>query len=423
MVVVYCTLLILLIVSNTKVFQKRITAHLVFSIMWCLGAASATLGIGGISSPSPVTHLYILITIFAFNAVPYIASLRKATTTNCFIVKSTFINKAMIIIANGFALIILLPISAKAISIISSNGFEYLRKFAFDANSEYGNTARELMVSQWIVQPIFSATLIYGVICMFSKERIRWLIFLAVFDILLYTMTFGGRSLLLRFVVLYFFSASVYRNQKITNEKRTSSNKVLILLVMVLIILITIIRTIAGSGLLQNVILYFSGSFVFLDSLLQKNGFLFPQNPILGLASLGFLINPILILFSYIFGIPYSGSDVFITSETAKLINIGPNVIFNAFTTIIYPLYVDGGILFVLIGVIGLSIFVLVIERRFLKKQNAVSLAMYLYVFTIVFDSLLVYQLLFPAAGMTILFIVLFGQKIKFMNHTKATND
>jgi hypothetical protein len=125
----------------------------------------------------------------------------------------------------------------------------------------------------------------------------------------------------------------------------------------------------------------------------------------------GFIINLLLGPISFLLGFKYAGSDYLVTQVTANTLFISPSITYNALTTMLYPFLRDLGFIGVIIGTASLALFISSVEKYFSRGRQLIFLCLYVYLGFIIFNSIMVYQLLLPGAGVTIILIFLFINK------------
>lgn len=403
------SLLYMLIMANvlfiTKIkYNTIIKANVLFTLIWCSTAALSALGLFELYKPSMIVHFYSITAIIVFNTV--FISLNNLNRNRYAIERiNGFPRYKLIYLFNAIAWVFLSGFLLVSINIIQNQGFNVLRAYAF--NSDMGlATTKELLVIQWIIQPIFVATTLISVVSFVIGLKNTKLYVVAIIDILVYTLLFGGRSLILNTMLFYIFSYLVININKKKKNRKSRINVKFIAIVLAILIVLTGLRSWDDSSFIKNAYTYYIGPYTFLDQLIGE--FEWSSSPMYGYGILGFLINPIVAVFSLIFNFNYEGSDYLITTITSVPRFISPSQRYNAMTTMLYPFIRDFGYLGIIIGTTFLSWITSKIESMFCKSNQLLYLSLFIYVLTVLFDSVLVYQFLFPKSSITIFFLIIF---------------
>jgi oligosaccharide repeat unit polymerase len=371
--------------------------------MWCIGLFISTFGFFDIYIPSTKIYIYCYIVVVLFNLVYYTFS-GKNKKSEIRIFKSNIKSKKylVIIITNILAWGYSLKFLIRSIKIIKNYGFVALRAFSIDSSLGLATTT-ELLILQWIVQSIFIATIII-IISDFSlmEKKWTWLI-IAFIDVLVYTLLFAERYMIMRLIVYMFFAHFFVRNNIRYNKKNNRIIYSIILVAITGLVFITMKRSWMDTSFLKSLISYFTGPFVYLDILISDIGSNF--TPLYGLSIFGFIVNLIFGVFALLFGVDYVGSNYIINQVAQTRYMISPTIEFNALTTMLYPFYRDFGFAGIIIGTVFLSFICAFIYRKMTIKHRKIYVYLLVFMSFVVFDSILSYQLLFPTAGVSILLL------------------
>jgi oligosaccharide repeat unit polymerase len=399
-----------LLVTKIK-YKTIIKSNVLFTGMWCICAGVASLGIYGLYKPSSITQFYSITAILTFNTFFLLHNrLEKKILFKNF--KGTARLK-LIFIANTICWIYISAFMPMALNIISLYGFKGLRMYAFDSGMGLATTL-ELTIIQWLVQPVFVATILIAVIYIVIGRKTRVLTLVALTDVIIYTILFGGRYMMVRMMMYYILAFLILKSSHLEQLKKKKINMVFIGAIITSVIILTSQRNWGDTSFIKNTIIYYIGSFSFLDAVLSAEHYVGVTDFLFGKATLGFIYNLIITPFTLLFQLPYLGSDYLITQVTSVPRLISPTQTYNAMTTILYPFLRDFGYLGIIIGTIFLAWFISIVEKMFHRTNHLLFLCVYVYLGFVLFDSVMSYQLLFPAAGVTLLYLFLFlGPKFK----------
>lgn len=404
MILIYLSILILTLLIEYLRTKRLFSPATIFTFMWTVFPVISSLGLYGMTKPTLNIHVMAIATLLTFNIV-YFVFLKK---TNVAITKtiSGKINYNFIVLINVISLIYLTTFIPSAIKIINENGFSYLRDSAFESSFGLGSTY-ELIIISWIIQANIIATVIYGVIDSIIMKK-HFLLVLGITGVVIYTVLFGGRYMLVR--LMFYYIATFIIATRYFNKEKLKFKKRIIVVPFILVFIVSVLRSSDTFNLVRAIILYYSGPFVYLSDLVATAEF--TGNYLYGTATIGFMYNIIIAPFSLFFGIEYAGSNQIITQITSQVRYIGTGLPFNAMSTMIYPFIFDFGVYGFLISVIFLSFITIGFDNRIRRNLKPLNFALYLFLLFTLFDSVMSYQLLFPTAGFTIMFIFLFSFKV-----------
>lgn len=391
------------ILLNKILFKSIIKPNLLFTFIWCISVSIASLGLFNIYKLSLDVKIYSLIVVMSFNFIYYLIS-KKYYINNSSDIKINIRYKEIYIL-NILSWLYCTKFLIKSLNIIFyGGGLKVLRMYSYNSELGLGSTA-ELLILQIIIGAIFTSTIIISIALIVLKKVNYKMLLIAIVDLIVYTLLFGGRSYIFNFGLYYIFA---YFIMKLYGNKVIKINKKLIIVCITFLVLLTIKRSWSDVNLLETIVWYFTGGFNNLSVLFLENKM--PMY-LYGKAILGFIINIVLMFFTAIFGIDYNGSDHIITAITSIQRNISPSIRTNANTTLIYPLFMDSGVIGIILGSIFLGGLVSIIEREFIKRKDVMFYCIYIYFLQILFNSIFNYSLLFPVSGVTLIFIIIFTRK------------
>lgn len=404
----YIVFFIFILFITGRKFKTVIKSNVLFTGMWCACAGISSLGLYDLYKPSDIIHLYSFTAITVFNIIFLSHNKKNGDIQD---IKGS-IKLKLIYITHIVCWTYLFNFLIKSLNIISSYGFKRLRMYAFNSDMGFATTL-ELTIIQWLIQPVFIATVLIATIYVILGRNKQILILIAVIDIIIYTLLFGGRYMLVRAMMYYIFAFLILKSGGFRQLREKKNNIVYIGVIICAIVILTGQRNWKDTSFIKNIILYYTGSFPFLDAILQIEHYGGISNYLFGRATMGFMYNPIIAPFAFLFKSPYAGSGYTITQVTAVPKFISPDQTYNAMTTMLYPFLMDFGYFGIIIGSAFLAWFVSFAENKFHKTNHLLFLSLYVYLNFVLFDSVMSYQLLFPASGIT-LFVLFLFIKIEF---------
>ena len=114
-------------------------------------------------------------------------------------------------------------------------------------------------------------------------------------------------------------------------------------------------------------------------------------------------------LLKLLFNLDIHIASYYINICTQPFYEIGPGKYFNALTTAIYPFIRDFGYFGILGGTLFLASCSGLLEKAFLRKKKIVYFCLYIHLTYIIFNTVLMYDLLSYPSVMVLFFIIVFS--------------
>lgn len=370
-------LLIIILTITHGLYKTVYRINALYSIIWLTGICLIEFNYAGIESLSTGYVFYIYSSVIVFNIVYFILSPKiKLKRTEIDLTTRT-LKKFYII--NILCYIYILPITFKALKIITTEGFSDLRSYAFNDTAGMINNLSARICS-WIILPVFLVTMIVSAYYLVIKKR-SIIVWIGIFDVLLYTFTFGGRSLIVRYL-LYVLIAYLlqFGNFKSIIKKLTYKQKMFFVIASILFLYLLSLRSWDGLSLFENIAIYLFGSLKFCDLLMLKT-------PVYtyGCGMLGLFFNPIMYLSNNIFGTHFVLSESVIQNITDPFINIGVSK-FNALPTSLFVYWNDFGFFGIILGTLLLVLLVVYAEKKY-KNTSLFNTIFMIFIIYVVFQT------------------------------------
>ena len=425
--------LLLIIITNLlftnisfKVYKMKMNPMSLNSVWWTINLIISSLGLYGMYKPSMMIYFIVFLATTAFN----MGSLIRMNRTRVTIIGDDnfvgSVNYKKLIIINLVALIFIMPYTAKAVKILVQSGPAVLRATSLTVGG-LGTSMLTQVMLEWIVTGVFNATVIIAVI-LFTLNKNKNLMLLAILDIIIYTLTFSGRWILYRALVVICISYILLNgtknkkfiikdlnrerilndNQNTSKRKRKKSKRNLLLIIsssVVFLAIITFNRTFEGMSFFGNIVIYFTGSFVMLDSILSQNDFFSVNQWLFGGASIAGITQPILAGFSFITGIEIVRADEIVLGITALNYQIGENIIFNAFATSNYMFIRDFGILGCVVIPFVFGFVISGVYKKLIFKKRLFTYILYVFLMYVIISSTMQWDFVSAWTWFAILFI------------------
>jgi len=407
-ILLYLILCLLIFIFTYIKHRTVLKINVLFSVIWIFSGLISSFGLGGLRKPGDIIHLYIFIFLITFNLIYIIFSKKNNKQQLTFFEESTEINKGLLYFMNILGWVFLAPVLFFSLSIINQYGFSDVRAIVLD---EYFTGDIQRFFARTVTGAIFDATIIISMVNLALGKRDKLLISISIFNVLLFTMTYGGRFMLLKMAVSFILTTLLIKRP---DFKKIKNEKWIILVIIAGLITVTQMRSGSISSFLEMFHLYYIGSFSFLDLILSYPvDFGLNGDYLFGLQTFGFLTEPIILFLKFFFNVNLDVPTYYYNIYAQNFYNIGADtvVMYNANTTALYPFMKDFGNWGIILGPTILALITLISERLTYKRQRLVYLCTFIYIATILIDSTMVYQLMTSSSGITIVLLYLFLNK------------
>ena len=394
--IVEITLLILLISLTMKILKStqfaRITLN-IFNAMWLGGLAFSNLGLYELDKPALDTNIFFVTQVLVFNIAYVIITKRINKNSNGHAISLKSIDIPIrfnvILILNIAIVFMCLPYIPKAYLIYKTRGLNYLRYLVYIQSNEYISNIMVSFLFQWLIQPFFQFVLLLTA-CHVDRIKQNFKLFLlAVIDLLLEMLLFGGgRRTIIMFLLQAIIFYSINNKLRINHLFRINRKRIGIVIgVIILFILIysmtaaRLTRISVGESLFQ----YYVGPFIFFDKITNgcKTNILISTMGN-GEYTFSFILGPISILGYILFGKEYNSPAAVLSNKLDNMIFIGAHSNHNAQATSAIYFYSDFGPFFSFIGMIIFAFILAVFTKD--RRNNR------FFVLSIYFSSLAFYS-------------------------------
>lgn len=387
---IYVIILSVVYFITKRKYKTVFKLNFFYTALWCFCGITSMYNRLNLLKPRLSIHIMIIISIILFNII-YFSSIRKNIKVDFSHVDlDNKINKKIIYVINFVAILFISIHIISATKLIISNGFDLglIRDEVYVSITKNSNNYEQL-ITRVIPTGVFSVvSLIAAVYLVLGKKDY---LYLALMDIVIGTITFGGRNFILNFILYYVSACSILNTKmKIKIKKRYVIIGILILWIT------TSIRTGSILGFMDNIIMYLSGSLSFLEYILS-NPIEYGLNDGLmyGYMTFAFILEPIILVLKSLFGISAKVPSYYFNNYVQNFVNISDTGIslYNNNTTMFFNFIKDFGIYGVYISVIFLVTFIVNMEKKFYRNNNIRNLFYLIYLYTIIFTSSISYKL------------------------------
>lgn len=374
--IIFITMLIILLLN--RIVQKNAFICAFTTFIWCISLGLSSIGFAGLYPTSVNVCIMALIYIIVFFVGTCITSklaFRFFPSKNKQLEFDFSYERIMFFLLPAW--IYSLLFIPKAISLLNNYGYAALRSFAFNASDVYMSVV-ELLVFQCFIEPIYISTNILFLLILYLKRNYK-VIPAILINFILYSLLFGGRSIIVNFISVFIFLVVVYRKINIFHIL-VKNKKIIISLISIVGVFIYMVslRKFSALSPLETILIYLSGPFSFFDQLLSKE--LFPQKLLYGKVLFGAITSPISYFIRLIYDSTYQTGFSVMNNILQEYITIGENIKFNALATILYPAICDFSYLGIIIYPLMLGGVSRTIEIYYFKTFNYKILSIYLFI-------------------------------------------
>ncbi|PFQ85538.1 O-antigen polymerase [Priestia megaterium] len=393
---IFFTYIIIAVIS--VVFTKVLTnnyfkPNTIFTFIWSISGLISKYYNSELLQPRNEIYAYTFVMIITFNIVYLLLVRKKDKYLSSENLNSVLLNKKInynkIYVVLAIAFILISPNMLNSIITLMNSGFSLseVRK-SYLALTYSGDFVYVFLTNNIPVAIITAVSLLAALDLLQGKKKI---LLPAILMVLLGTITFGGRYLILNFIIFYVAGFIVLkRNRNIKIKKKY------ILFTLVVLGYITFSRGVSETSFFDMFALYYSGSFSYLELMLRDSySFGLGDNLQFGYLTLGFLFEPLVMILKFLFRFNIDVPSYYFNIYAQPFVDIGMNKyqLFNNNTSIIYTFLRDFGIFGLLIGPSFIALLMALSENKYYKKGGLRSLVFLIYMYTVIFNSTMMYTL------------------------------
>ena len=392
--------------------RKLISIATLFTVLWCAGGVVLE-NWHKLYPVEDFIHSYILIAIFSFNIV-YLTTTKKNHEKFKPAWNLAESQYRLILFLHIFCYILMIPIFMMAISIIQNYGWFELRNNAYGESEIMSSFIFKLFT--WFVSPIFTATIMVGVVVFLSNAKhSKILSIISCIDLILVTLSFGGRYAMVRMMI--FILAAYFLFKHLSGLQYHIPLKYISLgcVAIYLLYLMTSNRGLSDLSFAENIMAYFFGSFVYMQTIITDPTFdSFHSQLQYGNETFGFITSLPQLLLYKITGV--NNTPEFIADFASNdFVYIGPTIKYNATATALYPMWLDGREVGIVIGMAFLAYIYNRLRSLVVRKHSMLAYALLIYLIFVILTSTLTYALITVQHTIILFFIMLFTYKAEIV--------
>lgn len=383
-----------------------------FSLIWLLVVLLSSLHLYGINKPSDYAYIIIIIGTLCFGMgcklMDFILHNYKNRRRNHQNMEDFNYNRIKVIYY--ITLLSFIPITVNAIELIFQ-GYTLVNIRSMLSLGEMHSSYFAAVIYNYITQPLELLIIPITVINFYSHKRNNIILYFTVLILICDLLSSGGRFALLYIITHFIVVMSIKKRNKYS--KLTRQTKIItIVMILVGVIIFYYITVNRGVSITKSLYLYFCGCIANMDVRIQGMDNSFKTY---GFMSLEGMIRPF-IAFLDKAGIIANRPEMFLIAQMHSglieyAVDIGSGIQYNAFVTLFYYFYLDGGLLGVAIGAFVYSLFCEVTYVRMKKENDEKKLLLYLLFLQTILTSMVRFQFTTLIYSLTFIYYFVF---IKF---------
>ncbi|MEI2400457.1 hypothetical protein, partial [Paenibacillus phytohabitans] len=184
----------------------------------------------------------------------------------------------------------------------------------------------------------------------------------------------------------------------------------------ILLLIITLLRGTSGYSLLDMGVLYYVGSFSYLELIMQHPMLYGLSNSLLyGYLTFGFLIEPFVLLLKLVFALDIDVPSYNFNIYTQTFVNIGEtkSIFYNNNTTMLYTFIRDFGDFGIILGPALIAIAVCVVESTLNKYNNKLMVYFFVILYSLIVNSTMFYTMMSISSSLLIMFVLILSHNKK----------
>lgn len=401
------SLMIILISSifilANKMVNKEVPLHiLIVNLLWSGETVLAEFNLLKLDHLNIKVNVMIILFVLSFNICSLLMTQNgKEGTINS--IKDFKFNEKQLYLINliiTISLIVFFNRIFRYLLVGDLNAIRHLIYFkGVGSSNELFKSGIEVIMMQWIVQGLIIFSFYFALLGIVLNKLPMRIFLWSLLNITIFTLITSGRMLLLSVLVIILVSVRLNWNSLVSNSEilrnialKKKMLKKTVYVIVFFSIAMSLFRS-SDTNIFQNIFLYLTAPLFYMSKLINSSTdiFLFGSGSISGLIEMFFLVIENLLHMK--FETPLR----VITMQNQVYMNLGGsgNQLYNAITTMYYPMYLDFGIG----GAVVYGVVCGIISGYFYKALKTCKSVKYIFGYTIVN-----YILLMGAIGWELLY-------------------
>lgn len=414
----YCILYGITLMLSYNKFHRIVNVVSVFSGIWCLFGSLSCLGLYGVRTPGFLVHIYAWIFVGIVDFIFLLFSTRHHIDINDNAYEAIRYNsraKNLQIVS----CVLIIPLALKVVaSFVGSGSLATIREMYF-SGTNFTSMYQDLLF-RIVPMAFLDALIIYFVFYSFETRKYKYLVY-ALLDTLFVTVMNGGRyafMMLLYSILILWVTGEINVSKENRFQKYKKKIQKIAIVIVIAMVVVTINR---GQKIIENILLYFSGSLSYLDYIIEHPSQFALNQPLHGYLTFAAFIEPIVLLLKVLGLTTMKVPSYEFNIYCQKYYNIGTGskyILINANTSVIYYFLRDFGTIGVVIGAIFMGGLLVKAYNKW-QCGNRFWGLIFIYLGNVAFNSIMTYQLIGPTPFFIIIAFYTLAQKKVKIKFTK----
>lgn len=380
-------------------FKTYMNLVSIFTGLWCFFGILSTFGMYGMRIPVLQVHLYACLFVFLVDIIILMFCRKHTKSEMCShkefetVTTQDKDSKGYATFIQVVALIFYIPMIVNSIQAFLESGFVGIRNSYFGA--EYESRYLFSLLCKTMPASFMTGLIVHYIYSAFETRRWKFFVY-AFLNAILLMLVNGGRYALMQ-VLLSAVVLMVMRGrsvQKADRQEQVFKRKIKkgIVAIALVMFMVTIFRE---QEIFKNIVVYFSGSFSFLDYILDNPADFGLTDNLNGYLTFGCVTEPI-VLGLKVLGLTAMKTPSYLFNIVGQnFYDIGSGsttLLFNNNTTALYYFLRDFGVWGIIIGGIFLASLVVYSYNKWNSGSRFHAL-IYVYMAVILLNSIMTYQL------------------------------
>lgn len=384
----YLAIMVVVTFVSKKKIGKTVNIISLFTFVWVAIAVTSTLGFYDLRKPSSNIHFLSILYIITADIIMLLFMHGNKLTDSDVTEKTNADRHFQRIDCIGartlqiIALMLMSILFYRAVHILLNTGSISAVRSAFYGEDYSGKYIFNFLCRQ-VPTGIMEALIIYYTYIAFAFYSPKYLMN-AVFNVLVVTVTSGGRYEIILFILVLlmnFLIGSVQMKNENDGWKRKYKRIISRLLICLVVVAVYITLKARNGGILKGIVSYSAGSLSFLDLIFENPEQFGLTERLNGYMTFGALIEPVMLFLKFIGVTSAKTPSWYFNYHCQPFYNITTGVnrlYFNNNTSVLYFLYYDFGSIGAVIGGIWLGGIISRLHNRMIK-DDILSSIMYIY--------------------------------------------
>ena len=394
-VFLYIFLFIVTFVLSYEKFKSVANIVSIFTGLWCFFGIISNFGMYGMRVPAFRVHLYAYLFVCVVDfVILLLCKTRNFENVNLITEDKSSKNEnyqTYATFVQVVALLFLSPMIINSFKALLESGFVGIRNAYF--SPEYESRYLFSLLCKAMPTSFMTGLIVYYTYIGF--ERLSWKFFgYAILNALVLTFVNGGRYALIQVLLSSIVIAAMKRETASSDKEKffkSAEKRVLVAIVLVMFV-VTVFRK---QEFIKNIVVYFSGSFSFLDYILDNSEKFGVSDHLSGYLTFGCITEPI-VLGLKVIGLTTMKTPSYLFNIVGQnFYDIGAEseiILFNNNTTVLYYFLRDFGVAGIVIGGVFLA-WLLAYSHNKWRAGSEFYALIFVYIASVLLNSIMTYQL------------------------------